>query len=74
MSDASACAAWAMVREQFRLAERTAVMTAKALEAQKAVRKADGLTVGEFWQKKPPRRAAIETRADGLHSKRRTEL
>ena len=31
MSDASACAVWAMVREQFRLAERTAVMTAQVL-------------------------------------------
>lgn len=31
MSDASACAVWAMVREQFRLAERTAAMAAQAL-------------------------------------------
>lgn len=31
MSDASARAVWAMVREQFRLAERTAAMTAQAL-------------------------------------------
>ena len=31
MSDASERAVWAMVREQFRLAERTAAMTAQAL-------------------------------------------
>lgn len=31
MGDASARAVWAMVREQFRLAERTAAMTAQAL-------------------------------------------
>ena len=31
MSDASARAVWAMVREQFRLAERTAAMTAQVL-------------------------------------------
>lgn len=41
MSDASARAVWAMVREQFRLAERTAAMTAQALvpHAQKAARR-----------------------------------
>lgn len=31
MSDESVRAVWAMVREQFRLAERTAAMTAQAL-------------------------------------------
>lgn len=31
MSDKSARAVWAMVREQFRLAERAAAMTAQAL-------------------------------------------
>lgn len=31
MGDASERAVWAMVREQFRLAERTAAMTAQAL-------------------------------------------
>lgn len=31
MGDASARAVWAMVREQFRLAERTAAMTAQVL-------------------------------------------
>ena len=32
MSDESVRAVWAMVREQFRLAERTAAMTAQSLE------------------------------------------
>ena len=32
MSDESARAVWAMVREQFRLAEQTAAMTAQSLE------------------------------------------
>lgn len=47
MSDESARAVWAMVREQFRLAEQTAAMTAQALvpHAQKKCRLETGRQV-----------------------------